>query len=214
MSGLFRSGSYIMSIQPPWALAAIAAVTLATACNGSTSSHSYVPLTSPAERNPLIRWGANPLPRCLTKYYSAPGKFTILTAVGAFSGSSFSSSGVSLWANIYVPKGKNQIPIIHLPNIKTEYTVYYGTYSLRDGLIGCFYLAKVSYQGISFDGLSAAVPNVNHFGKARWLAEGPLVIAIKGISARAGSGTLTLKNASGGIIGTGTIKIKGSKIVK
>jgi hypothetical protein len=74
MSGLFRSGSYVMSIQPPLALAAIAAVTLATACNGSTSSHSYVPLTSPAERNPLIRWGANPLTKVPDKILQRPWK--------------------------------------------------------------------------------------------------------------------------------------------
>lgn len=191
-----------------------AAVALFAACTAGTSNRLYVPSASLAPSHSLVRWSASPLPACTTQSYGAPGKYKVLTALGTFSGNSFSGSGLSLWASISVRPGREDIPIIKLPYIKTPYTVYYGTYKLS-GLVGCFYLAKVSYQGVSFNGVAAAVPNVKKFGKPTPTAEGPLDIVIKGISAKAGSGTVTLKvAATGKTLDTGTVSIHGSKTVQ
>jgi hypothetical protein len=189
-------------------------VALFAACTAGTSNRLYVPSTSLTPSYSLIRSNANPLPACTTQSYGAPGKYKVLTALGTFSGNSFSGSGLSLWASVSVKPGREDIPIIKLPYIKTPYTVYYGTYKLS-GLVGCFYLAKVSYPGVSFDGVAAAVPNVKKFSKPTPTAEGPLAIAITGISAKSGTGTLTLKDAaSGKILDSGTVSIHGSKTVK
>jgi hypothetical protein len=120
-----------------------------------------------------------------------------------------------LWTNLSLAKGRKEIPIIRLPRIRNQYTVYYGTYKLSNGLVGCFYLAKIKYQGVSFDGVAAAAPRVYDFGvKATPVAEGPVAIAIKGISAKSGSGTLSLKDASTGkIVDTGTVRIENSLYV-
>lgn len=187
---------------------------LLSACSGGVPSRTYVPGTSADVRQSSIQVDANQLPVCKTHAYNAPGKFIVLTALGTFSGSSFSDSGLSLWANISLAKGRKQIPIIRLPKIRNQYTVYYGTYKLSDGLIGCFYLAKVKYQGLSFDGVAVGAPRVYDFGKATPAAEGPVAIAIKGISAKSGSGTLSLKNPSTGqIVNTGTVHIVNSIFV-
>jgi hypothetical protein len=187
---------------------------LLSACSSGTPSRAYVPVTSAAMSRSLIQFDANRLPACETHGYNAPGQFIVLAALGTFSGSSFSDSGLSLWTSISLAKGHKEIQIIHLPIIRNQYTIYYGTYKLSNGLVGCFYLAKVKYQGVSFDGVAAAAPRVYDFGKATPAAEGPVAIAIKGISAKSGSGTLSLKDASTGkIIDTGTVRIEHSLFV-
>ncbi|HEY1881491.1 MAG TPA: hypothetical protein VGG51_00430 [Candidatus Cybelea sp.] len=187
---------------------------LAGGCNGGVPSHSYVPAAS-TFGNPLVRWAGVSLPPCRAHYYHAPGKFTIFSALGTFVGNSFAESAVSIWANFSFRKGRKHLPVIQLPSIKAPYTVYYGTYKLGNGMAGCFYLPKVHYQGVSFDGAAAAVPNLHEYGKATPLAEGPLLISVKGIGAKTGSGTVTLKSASGGrVVNTGTVHIEGSKDVK
>lgn len=188
--------------------------TTLSACSGGTSSRAYVPDSTAAARQSLIQFGTAHLPPCETRAYNAPGKFIVLTALGSFDGSTFSNAGLSLWATVSLAKGRRQIPIIRLPRVRNQYTVYYGTYKLSDGLVGCFYLAKVKYQGVSFSGAAAAAPRVYDFGKATPIAEGPADIAIKGISAKSGSGTLSLKDASTGkIVDTGTIHIEHSVFV-
>lgn len=194
--------------------ALLALASLASGCGGANAGRQYVPATS-SVTNPLVRWGAISLPACSSKTYYAPGRFTLLTALGTFTGNSFSGSGMSLWATVYFAKGRNRLPIIQLPNIKTPYTAYYGTFKLNNGTLGCFYLAKVHYKGVSFDGASAAVPNVRNYGTGSPVAEGPLVISVGGIGAKSGSGTVTLKAASGGkVVASGTVKINGSRTVK
>jgi hypothetical protein len=145
--------------------------------------------------------------------YRGPGKFTVLTAVGLFKGGSFSGSGLSLWANVVVPKGHFQIPTT-APKLGVRYTIYYGSYKLNSGLVGCFYLAKINYYGVSFNGAAAAWPNLHYFGAETLSAEGPLAIAIKGISSKGGSGTLALNDPTGKTVYTGTLKIIGSKVIK
>ncbi|HLY02187.1 MAG TPA: hypothetical protein VKR56_06775 [Candidatus Cybelea sp.] len=185
---------------------------LGAGCSGG-ATHSVVPPASSAQTF-AIRGGTVSLPACNTQRYGAPGKFTVFTALGTFTGASFAGSGLSLWATVSIGKGRKNIPIIHLPNVKAPYTVYYGTYKLNDGLVGCFYLAKIRETGISFDGAAAAVPNVHDYGNATPAAEGPLVISVSGIAAKGGSGTITLKAASGGKVAyTGTVHISGSKYV-
>jgi hypothetical protein len=192
---------------------AVVLAALGVGCSGSTATHSVVP-PAPSTQTLTIRWGAVSLPACETQHYVAPGKFAVFTALGNFTGTSFASSGVSLWASLSLGKGRKNIPIIHLPNIKTPYTVYYGTYKLSNGLAGCFYLAKARETGISFDGVAAAVPNVHNYGNVTPAAEGPLTISVSGIGAKGGSGTVTLKAASGGrVVDTGTVHISGSKYV-
>jgi hypothetical protein len=191
-------------------------VTFITACDHQTVQ-SYTPSTfSSGKQSSLFRRHATPdvtLPPCSTKAYFAPGTFTVLTALGSFDGGNFTGSGLSLWANLKAPKGVNQLPY-KAPNLGVPYTIYYGTYKLSGGMIGCFFLAKINYQGISFDGAVAAWPNVYSYGIAKPSAEGPLAITVKGISPKAGSGTLTLKDPSGETIETGTVSIKGSKHIK
>ncbi|HEY6325213.1 MAG TPA: hypothetical protein VIW73_01680 [Candidatus Cybelea sp.] len=137
----------------------------------------------------------------------------MLAALGEFSGSQFSGLGLSLWGTFTVPRGRHQPPSI-APNLGTAYTLYYGIYKLSGGAQGCFYLAKVSLQGVSFDGAVGAWPNVHGYGKAQPDSEGPLAISLKGLSAKGGSGTLTLKGPGGKTIATGTVSIKGSKIIR
>jgi hypothetical protein len=192
------------------------AVVLITACNNGQSTQSYAPNTLTARSASILRRGASPgelLPQCSAKPHFAPGTFTVLAALGSFNSGTFSGSGLSLWANIKVPKGTNQTPY-KAPNLGVPYTIYYGTYKLSRGMTGCFLLAKINYEGISFDGTAVAWPNVYSYGKAKPTAEGPLVIAVKGISAKAGSGTLSLKDPLGKTIETGTVSIKGSKFIE
>jgi hypothetical protein len=196
-------------------VAAAIALSLATACSGTQSSQSFGPDTFSAGLS-LFGNGVNPadtLPTCTAKSYSAPGTFRVLAALGEFSGSSFSSSGLSLWGTFTATRGRNRVPTI-APDLGGRYTIYYGTYKLGNGFVGCFYLAKVNHKGVSFNGAAAAWPKLRDYGKAIADEEGPLEISLRGISANAGSGTLTLKDPSGKTIGNGTVSIKGSKIIK
>jgi hypothetical protein len=137
----------------------------------------------------------------------------VLAALGSFDSGNFTGSGLSLWANVKVPKGVNQLPY-KAPNLGVPYTIYYGTYKLSRGIVGCFFLARINYQGISFDGATVAWPDVYSYGIAKPSAEGPLLITVKGVSAKGGSGTLTLRSPAGKTMETGTVTIKGSKYIK
>jgi hypothetical protein len=136
-----------------------------------------------------------------------------MAALGSFDNSGFSGSGLSLWANVKVPKGINQLPY-RAPDLGVPYTIYYGAYKLSKGAVGCFFLARINYDGISFNGTAVAWPNVYSYGRAKPSSEGPLVIALKNISAKAGSGTLALKDVAGKTVETGTVTIKGSRYIK
>lgn len=198
------------------ALAVATAASLLAGCNGSRSTQSLVPGTSSFEDLSWSRGGVRPaaaFPPCSAKSYQAPGKFTVLAALGAFSGSSFSGSGLSLWGTFTVPKGYNKLPT-SAPNLHTQYTIYYGTYKLSSGFVGCFYLAKINYKGVSFDGAVAAWPNLHSYGTATSDEEGPLAISVKGISGKAGSGTLTLEDPAGKTVATGSVSIKGSQVIR
>jgi hypothetical protein len=197
--------------------AAVTAAAVLAGCNNSRSSQSFVPGTSSfGNFSWSFRHGVNretPFPTCSATSYNAPGTFTVLAALGSFSGTSFSGSGLSLWGTFKVPKGTGQLPK-SAPNLGSTYTLYYGTYKLGAKFTGCFYLAKVSQTGISFDGAAAAWPNLHDFGSASPLAQGPLTISISGISARHGSGTVTLKDVAGKTLSTGSVTITGSKVIK
>lgn len=202
----------------PWLLASTVALGLSyallSACSGSTQTHAYIPGPLMRRQNPLIQLPATKLPECAARTYNAPGTFIVLSTLGNFTGSSFSDSGFSLWASVSLKKGRDEIPIIRLPHIRSSYTVYYGTYKLDNGLVGCFYLAKAKYEGISFDGAAVATPWVYDFGKRTFVAEGPLAVAIHSIGRKSGSGTLSLKSASTGkVVHTGTVAIKNSVFV-
>jgi hypothetical protein len=189
---------------------------LLAACSGSRSTQSLVPGTSSFGNFSWSGGGIHPAPAfppCSAKSYQAPGKFTVLAALGAFSGNSFSGSGLSLWGTFTVPKGRSQLPN-RAPNLHTQYTIYYGTYKVGGGFVGCFYLAKINYKGVSFNGAAAAWPNLHNYGNATSDAEGPLAISIKNISGKGGSGTLTLKDPSGKTVSTGSVTIKGSVVIK
>jgi hypothetical protein len=193
-----------------------AVILLVSACNTNKSTQSYVPSTSPRTNYSVFRNTTSPagtLPTCLTKVYRGPGKFTVLAAAGTFSGGTFSASGLSLWANIIVSNGIHQIPT-YAPKLGVQYTIYYGTYKLDSGLVGCLYLAKIKYYGMSFNGAAAAWPNLHYYGTTVLNEEGPLTIAVKGISAKSGSGNLKLNDPTGKTIYTGTVKITGSKVIK
>jgi len=197
---------------------ALAVVTVAFSIAGCTSSRSTQSFVPGASSFGDYSWSfgkgnrrTTPFPTCSAKSYNAPGKFTVLTALGAFSGSSFTGSGLSLWGTFTVPKGYNQLPK-DAPNLGSRYTLYYGTYKLG-AFEGCFYLAKVSDKGVSFNGAVAAWPNLRSYGSASPDAEGPLAISLKGISGKGGSGTLTLKDPAGKTISTGSVSIKGSKVI-
>lgn len=194
----------------------LAATSLTTACDHQTVQ-SYTPGTFPAgKHSSSFRRAIVPgvsLPPCSAKAYFAPGTFTVLAALGTFSSSNFAGSGLSLWANLKVPKGVNQLPY-KAPDLGVPYTIYYGTYKLSRGSVGCFFLARVNYEGVSFNGAAFAWPNVYSYGLAKPKAEGPLVVAVKGISSKGGSGSLILKDPSGKTTETGSVTIKGSKYIK
>lgn len=187
---------------------------LLSACSG-TQTRTYVPGTSSSAWQPPIQFPTTRLPQCKAHAYNAPGTFIVLTSLGNFSGSSFSDSGLSLWSSVSLKKGRQEIPIIRLPKLPNHYTIYYGTYKLSNGLVGCFYLAKAKYQGVSFHGVAMGAPLVFDFGThTKFVAEGPLSIAVTGITGKSGSGMLSLKDASTGkTIHTGTVRIKNSIFV-
>jgi hypothetical protein len=188
---------------------------LFASCNGGRSMQSLVPGTS-AFGN--FSWNVHGVhrstafPPCSATSSKVPGKYTVLLALGAFSGSSFTGSGLSLWGTFTVPKGYAQLPR-YAPNFGTTYTMYYGTYKLSS-FQGCFYLAKVTYKGVSFNGAIAGWPKISNFGTVVQDAEGPLAISIKNISAKGGSGTLTLTDPAGKTVSTGAASIKGSQVIK
>ena len=199
----------------PWLVLVLVGTpcSLLTACNTTTTSHAYVPATT-ARSQPLLQFPPIQLPQCHARAYNAPGTFIVLTSLGNFSGSSFSDSGLSLWASVTLKKGREEIPIIRLPRLPNHYTVYYGTYKLSNGLVGCFYLTKVKYQGVSFNGVGVGAPLVYDFGKRTMVAQGPLTVAISGIAGKSGSGTLSLKDASTGkVVNTGSVRITNSVYV-
>ena len=111
-----------------------------------------------------------------------------------------------------MPKGHSHLPIA-APNLGGQYTIYFGTYKLS-AFVGCFYLARASYKGVSFNGAAAGWPNLSSYGMVSPNEEGPLTIDLKGISAKGGTGTITLKDPTGKIVDTGTVVIKGSKIIR
>ena len=207
-----------MKISYVGALAAATSLFLVTGCGGSGHpAQTFVPGTSSFGN---FAWTlhngigpATPFPPCLAKSYKPPGKFTMIVALGEFSGSSFAGAGLSLWQAFTLPKGFNHLPST-APNLGSTYTIYYGTFKLNSGFQGCFYLAKATYKGVSFDGIAAGWPNVKGYGSLQPSAQGPLAISLKGISAKGGSGTLTLKSPAGKTIATGTVSIKGSKVIK
>lgn len=197
--------------------AAMAAFLVAGCGGGGRQSQSYVPGTSSFGN---FSWTfhnnlrpATPLPPCSAKAYKPPGKFTVIAALGEFSGSSFADAGLSLWGTFTLPKGRSELPSM-APNLGTKYTLYYGTYKLNGGAQGCFYLAKVVYSGVSFDGLAAGWPKVSKYGYATPDAQGPLAISLKGVGGKGASGTMTLKSPAGKTVATGTVAIEGSKVIK
>jgi len=199
------------------AIAAATAALLVTGCGENHPAQSFVPGTSSFGN---FSWTfhksigpATALPPCSAKTYKPPGKFTVLAALGEFSGSSFSGAGLSLWGTFTATKGFNNPPNM-APNFGTKYTIYYGTFKLNSGVQGCIYVAKVTYMGVSFDGAVGAWQNVRGYGTATPSAEGPLAISLKSLSPKGGSGTLTLKDPGGKTIATGTVSIKGSKVIK
>jgi hypothetical protein len=197
--------------------AAVAALLFAGCGGGARQSQSFVPGTSSFGN---FSWtfhngvrSATPFPPCSAKASRVPGKYTVLAALGEFSGNSFAGSGLSLWGTLTLPRGRSELPSM-APNFGTRYTLYYGTYKLNSGAQGCFYLAKIVYSGVSFDGLAGGWPKVSKYGNATPDAEGPLAISLKSISGKGGSGTLTLKTPAGKTVASGTVAIKGSKIIK
>lgn len=194
-----------------------AAASLLAGCNSSRSAQSLIPGTS-SFGNYL--WHSRfsedsgvAFPKCSAKSYYPPGKFTILMAAGMFDGSSFTDSGLSLWGTVAVSRGFSEPPKT-VPNLHVRYVLYYGHYKLSTGQEGCFYLGKIVYKGISFDGAALGWPKVYNYGKVMQYAQGPLQISIKGISAKSGSGTLTLKAVTGKTVSTGSVSITGSKIIQ
>ena len=197
----------------PHVVAAGVALLLGTACGGQ----SVQSIGPDALRNGSTLFAArgrpaDRLPGCSAAYHRPPGKFTILAALGDFSGGSFAASGLSLWGVFEATKGLNQLPIF-APKLGGRYTIYYGTYTLDSGLVGCFYLAKFDVKGVSFNGAAVGWPNLTSYGKGNPEQEGLLEISVRHISAKSGSGTFTRKSPSGKSLGGGTVRIKGSKIV-
>jgi hypothetical protein len=199
-----------------YGITAVCTALILIGCNSSEPVKSYVPADMPGAKNRMFHKAsrlAQSLPACTSKVYKAPGKFTVFGALGSFNSRSFAASGASIWANVIVPKGIHDLPV-NAPKLGVRYTIYFGKYRLSSGLVGCFYLAKASLYGVSFNGAAVGWPNVHSYGMATFSAEGPLEISLKAISQSGGSGTLTLHDTSGKTVDTGSITIEGSKLIK
>jgi hypothetical protein len=118
-------------------------------------------------------------------------------------------------ARTYVPSGKTRAPVVNIPSGKIPYKLWYGSYRLKSGTVGCFYLVGAKYPGVTYNGAAAGWPNVKNYGDPAPIEEGPLVISIKGLSAKGGTGTVVLNHAATGkATDSGTIVILGRKTGK
>jgi hypothetical protein len=189
-------------------------------CGGSSTSFApqaaTAPLALPLQLSHVRGNAQVTLPKCTARAAKVPGAYTLLAAAGTVNGSTFTgNSGISIWVRAYVPKGNTPAPVVDIPSGKIPYKLWYGSYKLKSGLVGCFYLVGAKYPEISYTGAGAGWPNVRNYGDPLPIDEGPLVISIKGLSTTGGSGTVVLNDAATGkAVDSGTIVIVGRKTGK
>jgi hypothetical protein len=196
----------------------VAAAGILAACH---SSENYAPPTPAPASLPMVAHEANVpgsprnmhLPDCKVSVAKLPGTAIIMDSEGDVKNGTYSTIDGSWVEGKVTPTAAPSASPASEPSPPVESVyVYVGTYRLKKTRqIGCAYLVT-SLEGKPLVGndnatLTAAPDFSSDSFAFKRTNQGRLIAMVSGLSASGGSGTLTLKTASGGTYDTGTLAL-------
>ncbi|HTU80747.1 MAG TPA: hypothetical protein VMF61_01375 [Candidatus Acidoferrales bacterium] len=217
------------------AFAALVTVAVATACHGvgsltpagemqSASLTGVPPATIDALRSEGLSDDqiAAATHYCTAPAAKVPGIYTTFISQGSVRGSTYTSSGYSLYVTekyVKATPGPSATPTTGpTPSTKPpkpEY-FYYGGFTLAKGKGGCaFLLTTVNHKPLKrskYNSFGIGSPNfqtVDYKLKEPPLKNGLMTLTINGLSASGGHGPMVLKTSQGGTYTTGTVTLVG-----